>query len=412
MHSSPPLASYSSLHAKLKPDMDLAYPLQSPDFIAGDPFPAFRELRRHSPVHWHPDPGFWALCKYDDIRFVSSNPAKFSSVLGVSIPEPGVDLTMPDSLIFTDPPRHRQLRKLVARGFTPRQVALLELEVRAIVTEVLESVVKGAVIDFAEEVAAPLPTRMIARLIGAPVEDWPQFRKWSDALVGSADPDMALGAAEAGAHLHAYFSQLIAERRHQRKDDLLSQLTEADIDGDELSDEDLYRFCWLLLIAGNETTRNLIALGAWALANHPEQRQLLLDDPARIPGAVEEMLRWTTPVANMARTAIEPVAIRGQRIEEGDVVVMFYGSANRDEDIFGLDAEAFRVLRSPNPHLAFGFSEHICIGASLARLEARVMFEELLLRYPDMQMAGEVTRVRSTMVPGVKKMPVVLGDVL
>jgi cytochrome P450 len=386
------------------------FPLHSPDFYAGDPYPAYRELRATSPVCWNDVTNFWALLKYEDIRFVSSNPAKFSSTKGITIPDPHVPSPVqPGSLIFTDPPRHRQMRKLINSGFTRRRVAVLEPKIREIVRGILQGLQPDSVHEFAEEIAAPLPTRMIAELIGAPPDDWEQFRVWSDAATGTADPEIELDSSVAMGQLFEYFQKLIAARRANARDGLLSVLAGAEIDGHRLTDEDLLNFAFLLLVAGNETTRNLIALGTLALIAHPDQCRLLTDDPTLIPGAVEEMLRWNSPVVHMARTAMTDVEIRGQRIAEGDVLVMLYGSANRDEEIFGSDSEQFKVTRHPNPHIAFGCGEHSCVGAQLARLEASVMFDELLRRFPKIELVGEVDRMRATMVPGVKRMPVRLG---
>jgi cytochrome P450 len=386
------------------------FPLHSPDFYAGDPYPAYRELRATAPVCWNDVTKFWALLKYEDIRFVSSNPALFSSTSGITIPDPQQPSPVqPGSLIFTDPPRHRQLRKLINSGFTRRRVAVLEPKIREIVGGILDGMEPDSVHEFAEEIAAPLPTRMIAELIGAPPDDWEQFRAWSDAATGTADPEIELEPLVAMGQLFEYFQKLIAQRRVEARDDLLSVLAGAEIDGVRLTDEDLLNFAFLLLVAGNETTRNLIALGTCALIAHPDQCRLLADDRSLIPGAVEEMLRWNSPVVHMARTATSDVEIRGQLIAEGDTVVMLYGSANRDEDIFGADSEEFKVTRHPNPHIAFGCGEHSCVGAQLARLEASVMFDELLRRFPRLELVGEVDRMRATMVPGVKRMPVRLG---
>jgi cytochrome P450 len=388
----------------------LSFPLHSPDFYAGDPYPAYRELRANAPVCWNDVTNFWALLKYEDIRFVSSNPALFTSTEGITIPDPELPRPVqPGSLIFTDPPRHRQMRKLINSGFTRRRVSVLEPKIREIVTRILDEVEPGSVHEFAEQIAAPLPTRMIAELIGAPPDDWEQFRAWSDAATGTADPEIELDPLVAAAQLFEYFQQLIAARRIQPRDDLLSVLAEAEIDDERLTDEDLLNFAFLLLVAGNETTRNLIALGTLALISHPDQCRLLVADPTLIPMAVEEMLRWNSPVVHMARTATADLEIRGTQIRAGEVVVMLYGAANRDEDIFGADSEEFKVTRHPNPHIAFGCGEHSCIGAQLARLEATVMFEELLRRFPTLELAGEVDRMRATMVPGVKRMPVRLG---
>nr|WP_156673039.1 cytochrome P450 [Mycobacterium sp. E3251] len=384
--------------------------MHSPDFYAGDPYPAYRELRATAPVCWNDVTNFWALLKYEDIRFVSTNPATFTSTRGITIPDPQMGNAVQEgNLIFTDPPRHRQLRKLINSGFTRRRVAVLEPKIREIVRGILDGIEPDSVHEFADEIAAPLPTRMIAELIGAPADDWEQFRAWSDAATGTADPEIELDPLVAMGQLYEYFQKLIAARRVDARDDLLSVLAGAEIDGVRLTDEDLLNFAYLLLVAGNETTRNLIALGTLALIAHPDQCRLLADDPTLIPGAVEEMLRWTSPVVHMARTATTDVEIRGQRIAEGDVVVMLYGSANRDEEIFGADSEEFRVTRHPNPHIAFGCGEHSCVGAQLARLEACVMFDELLRRFPRLELVGAVDRMRATMVPGVKRMPVRLG---
>ncbi|OBJ54358.1 cytochrome [Mycobacterium sp. 1423905.2] len=390
--------------------MRTTFPLHSPDFYAGDPYPAYRELRALSPVCWNDVTGFWALLKYEDVRFVSSNPALFSSTQGITIPDPQLPNPVQEgSLIFTDPPRHRQLRKLINSGFTRRHVAILEPKIREIVRGILDEIEPGSVHEFAEEIAAPLPTRIIAQLLGAPPDDWEQFRAWSDAMTGSADPEIELDSLVAAGQLYEYFQALIADRRTGAREDMLSTLVNAEIDGLRLSDEELVNFAFLLLVAGNETTRNLIALGTLALIEHPDQYRMLVEDPSLIPSAVEEMLRWNSPVVHMARTATTDVQIRGQRIAAGQVVVMLYGSANRDEDVFGTDSEAFDVTRHPNPHIAFGCGEHSCLGAQLARLEAHLLFDELLSRFPSIELVGEVSRMRATMVPGVKRMPVRLG---
>jgi cytochrome P450 len=387
--------------------------LHSPDFYAGDPYPAYRELRATSPVVWNDVTNFWALLKYEDVRFVSGHPGLFSSTTGITIPDPAQPEPVQEgNLIFTDPPRHRQLRKLINAGFTRRQVSLLEPKVREIVKRIVDDIDPTREYEFAEEIAAPLPTRMIAEMLGAPPEDWERFRTWSDAAVGTADPDIEMDSLEALGQLYEYFTKLIAARRSGEvhdQDDLLTILATAEVDGQRLSDEDLLNFSFLLLVAGNETTRNLIALGTQALIEHPDQFALLRANPELLPDAVEEMLRYTSPVTHMARRATEDVEIRGQLIKAGDTVVMLYGSANRDEEIFGANSEEFDITRHPNMHIAFGAGEHACLGAQLARLEARVMFEVLMGTYPTIELTGDVTRIRATMVPGVKRMPVRMG---
>jgi cytochrome P450 len=384
--------------------------LHSPEFFVGDPYPTYRALRASDPVCWNDVTKFWALLKYEDIRYVSSNPGKFSSANGITLPDPAIPSpAIEGNLIFTDPPRHRQLRKLISAGFTKRQVGLLAVRIRDLVLGILDEVEPGQTLEFAEGVAAPLPTRLIAEILGAPPSDWERFRVWSDACVGHDDPEIELDAFVAIGELFEYFQQLIAARRVDEFDDVLSVLAHAEVDGQRLADDELLQFAFLLLVAGNETTRNLIALGTLALISHPEQCSQLVDDPSLIPGAVEEMLRWTSPVTHMARTATEDVELRGRLIKKGESVVMFYGSANRDEEIFGVDAEEFRISRNPNPHIAFGCGEHACIGAQLARLEATILFEELLKRYTGLEVVGTVERMRATMVPGVKRMPVRLA---
>ncbi len=386
-----------------------AHPLHSPDFYAGDPYPAYLELRTSTPVVWNDVTDFWALTKYEDIRYVSGHPLTFTSTKGITIPDPSQPEPVQEgNLIFTDPPRHRQLRKLINAGFTRRQVTLLEPKVREIVKGILDAVDPSREYEFAEEIAAPLPTRLIAEMLGAPPEDWEQFRAWSDAAVGAADPDIELDNVVALGQLYEYFTKLIDARRSGAVigDDLLSILAAAEVDGERLTDADLLNFSFLLLVAGNETTRNLIALGTQALLDHPDQFALLRSNPELLPLAVEEMLRFTSPVTHMAREATEDVEIRGQRIKAGEKIVMLYGAANRDAEIFGPTSEEFDITRNPNPHIAFGAGEHACLGAQLARLEARVLFEVLLGTYPTIELTGDVTRLRATMVPGVKKMPV------
>lgn len=384
-------------------------PLHSPDFYAGDPYPAYRELRTSTPIVWNDATNFWALTKYEDIRYVSGHPLTFTSTKGITIPDPSQPEPVQEgNLIFTDPPRHRQLRKLINSGFTRRQVTLLEPKVREIVKGILDDVDPSREYEFAEEIAAPLPTRLIAEMLGAPPEDWEQFRAWSDAAVGTADPDIELDNVVALGQLYEYFTKLIDARRSGDVvgNDLLSILAAAEVDGERLTDADLLNFSFLLLVAGNETTRNLIALGTQALLDHPDQFSLLRSNPELLPLAVEEMLRFTSPVTHMAREATEDVEIRGQQIKAGDKIVMLYGAANRDAEIFGPTSEEFDITRNPNPHIAFGAGEHACLGAQLARLEARIMFEVLLGTYPTIELTGDVTRLRATMVPGVKKMPV------
>jgi cytochrome P450 len=384
------------------------FPLHEPDFYRSDPYPAFRSLREQSPVHWHAPGGWWALSRWADIRWVSGQPDLFSNAGGVMIPDPAEigpdDL---DLMLFTDPPRHRQLRRVIKDLFAPRRIRALEPRIRELARSVIDPIPSGAVIDFAEAVAAPLPTIVIAELLGIAGADWDHFRAWSDAIIGELDPAQTGDRAQAQAALHAYFLDVIEERaRRPREDDFVSSLLAADVEGQRLTRDEIYCFCWLLLLAGNETTRNLIAQGAHALLLHPDALGQLAAQPQRLPRAIEEMLRWCTPSQYMARTATRDVELRGRKILAGHKVIMLYGAANRDPEVFGADAEEFRITRDPNPHLSFGYGEHVCMGAGLARLEARVLFEELLPRLAGAELAGQVVRLRATMTPGITEMPV------
>jgi cytochrome P450 len=388
------------------------YPLHLPDFYIGDPAPAYRELRHNSPVHWtSANGGFWGITRYEDIKFIGSRPHLFSSAKGVLMPDGKPRTVDPrPMLITTDPPRHQAMRKLISKGFTPKHINAMEPDVRAIVRGVLDSAKAGIELEYAEEFVAKVPIRIIADLLGAPAEDWEQFRAWSDASIGSADPDVELTSQEAFGALTTYFRRLIDLREQDRTDDLISILMDAEVDGESLSHDELMAFLHLLLVAGSDTTRNLIAMGTIALINHPAQLRMLVDDPSLIPTAVEEMLRYVSPVTHMTRWATEDVELRGKTIKKGQAVVLLYGAANRDEDVFGDTAEQFDITRRPNPHLAFGTGEHACLGLSLARLEARVFFEEFLARFDRVELTREVLRMRSTMVPGIRTMHVRLGS--
>ena len=386
---------------------DLA--LNDPDFHLGDVDAVYRRLRAEAPVCWCGRAGMWAIARYADIQHVSRNPQQFCSGRGVIINDPMRDGTMPPgalSIIYLDPPAHNRYRRLVSKAFTPRMVAALEERVREITRQSLDAVPPEAVVDFVEHVAVPLPMLVIAELLGVAGEDRADFRRWSDAMIAGAD----LGSAatmETVSQLFQYFFRTLEERRRTPRADLVSALATAELDGERLADDEILMFCVTLLVAGNETTRNLISGGARALAEFPDQRRKLLADPSRIANGVEEMLRWVTPVKAFARTAVADTTLGGQSIAAGDYLVLLYGSANRDEAVWGPTADCFDVMRSPEPgHLAFGFGQHLCLGANLARLEARILFEELLARFPTFAVAGPVERLRSTVINGIVRMPV------
>ena len=387
-------------------------PLHSPDFYAGNPYPAYAELRHSTPVVWNETTEFWALLKYEDVRYVSGHPLLFSSTKGITIPDPSEPEPIQEgNLIFTDPPRHRQLRKLINAGFTRRQVTLLEPKVREIVKGIVDDVDPNRVYEFADEIAAPLPTRMIAEMLGAPPEDWEKFRTWSDAAVGTADPDIEMDHLVALGELYEYFTELITLRRTGKvsgQDDLLSILAAAEVDGERLTDQDLLNFSFLLLVAGNETTRNLIALGTLALLENPDQFALLRANPELMPSAVEEMLRFTSPVTHMARQATQDVEIRGQQIRAGDTVVMLYGSANRDEEVFENPDQLDIRRENARRHLAFGYGIHRCVGNRLAELQLRILWEEIMERFEHIEVLEEPERTAHSFVKGYTWMPVIL----
>jgi cytochrome P450 len=402
-------------------DRDLARPSL---FREGRAHEAFRYLRAHDPVSWHDAvsegdariPGFWSVVKYEDVLAVSRDTATFSSARGINMyvdPEnPSPSSGAGRMIIAMDPPRHVRLRRLVNRGFTPRMVAQLEPRIRAITTGILDEVAPRGRCDFVLDVAAPLPLAVICEMMGVARADWRLMFDATNQVLGAGDEEYQteerdrVQTVEHGRRaLFGHFARLLAERRQQPGQDLVSTLAGAEVDEEPLTDEEILYFCYLLILAGNETTRNAISGGVLALAEHADQRARLIADPALLTTAIEEILRWTSPVLHMARVATRACELRGRSIERGQKVVMWYPSANRDEDVFP-QPDRFDVERQPNEHLAFGHGEHFCLGASLARLELRVMFEELLRRMPDLALTGPAERLHSTFIGGIKHMPV------
>jgi cytochrome P450 len=382
-----------------------APPLSDPAFYAGDPHPTYDRLRAEDPVHWHAEGDFWALSRHADIVAVSRDPHTFCSSKGVLVEDRKREVMGADSILFLDPPRHQQLRNLVARGFHPRQVNALEPRVRARADQLLDRIEPDQPVDWVEAVAVHLPLLVIADMLGIPQEDQERFRLWSDALIPAASDPTGPGVHMA-AELFQYFDVVIAERREQeRGTDTISVLIDAEVDGEQLTHHELLGFCMTLLVAGNETTRNLLSGGVLALADHPDAWQQLRADPSVIPTTVEELLRWVTPIMLFARTATTDTVVGDQKISSGDYLVMLYASANRDEAVFGPTAGQLDITRRPNPHLAFGFGEHFCLGAGLARLEARVLLEQMAKRYRSVERAGAVQRMPSTLVNGIEHLP-------
>ncbi len=382
-----------------------------PEFYLGDPHAAFRRLRREDPLPWYPGSGgAWCVLKHADVMAVSRDPQRFTSTRGIQI---GITAEarpemMPPTILEMDPPEHNQHRKLVIRAFTPGSTKQQETTIRAIARECIDAIDPGSVADLVESLAVPLPMFVIAEMLGVPRSDRPRFKHWSDSLIQAGGGQRTPATDASLGEMLGYFAAVLADRRRAPKDDLVSTLAFAEIEGEQLADPQILMFCITLLAAGNETTRNLISGGSLLLGRHPEQRERLLASPALLPNAVEEMLRWWTPVQSFTRVAVGDTELRGKQIRSGDVVLLLYASANRDEEVWGDDADRFDVARdhAKKRHLAFGFGEHLCLGAPLARMEARVLFEELLARFPHFELAGEPEMLHSRLMHGIEHLPV------
>jgi len=311
-------------------------------------------------------------------------------------------------MLNMDPPNHTKLRGLINKGFTPRMVARLEPQVREVTAKIIDAVAARGECDFVTDIAAELRLQVIAEMMGIPQADRHKVFEWSNQLIGFDDPEFNTNEERAkliSMEIYMYANELAAMRKDKSGDDLVSVLMNAEVDGHKLTELEFDLFFLLLAVAGNETTRNLISGGMLALFEHPEQWRKLCDTPELVPTGIEELLRWVSPVMHFRRTAMRDTELRGQHIREGDKVVVYYVSANRDEDIFR-DPFRFDVSRSPNEHIAFGIGEHYCLGSSLARLEIRLMFEEIVRRLPDITLAGQPARLRSNFINGIKRMPV------
>jgi cytochrome P450 len=393
--------------------MSSAFAPDRAEFYAGDPHPVFRRLRREDPVHWYPGSGgMWCLLKHGDIVTVSRDPQRFSSSRGILIGMRAANFKrpfgVPPTILEMDPPDHNRHRKLVIQAFTPRATAGLETVVRQIARECLEAIEPGSVQDLVEALAVPIPMYVIAEMLGIPRKDRSDFRRWSDAVIEAGSGRRSAATDAAFGEMLGYFQDVLGERRRAPKHDLVSTLAHAEMEGARLTDPEILIFCTTLLAAGNETTRNLISGGSLVLMRNPDQRRRLLAQPGLLPNAVEEMLRWWTPVRSFTRTATRATELRGRTISEGETLLLLYGSANRDEEVWGEDSDRFDVTRNHTHqrHLAFGFGEHLCLGAPLARLETRVLFQELLARYPHFELAGDPVLPGSRLMHGVERLPV------
>jgi cytochrome P450 family 142 subfamily A polypeptide 1 len=357
--------------------------LVSGDFWGRNPHEELAWLRRHDPVYWDEQGQVWGITRYEHIKQVSKDPATFSSAGGIRPDAPPLPM-----MIDMDDPAHWNRRKLVNRGFTPARVRDQEAKVRSLADLLIDRVIERGECDFVWDLAAWLPLAMIGDALGVDPNDHSKVLEWSDNLMralGAADPTLVERAMTTFMEYDEYARRIIEDRRATPRDDLLSILVHAEVDGDRLTEDDIVHESLLILIGGDETTRHVITGGAYQLLTHPEQWQRLLDDRALLPSAVEEMLRWVSPIKNMKRTATRDVDFAGKQIRQGDSLLLLYPSANRDEDTF-VDPDTFNIERHPNDHVAFGFGSHFCLGNSLARLELQVMFEQLLTRLPDLRL--------------------------
>ena len=394
------------------------------NFANGFPHELFAVHRREAPVYWHsptehtPDgEGFWSVASYAETLAVLKDPVTFSSVTGGDRPFGGTllqDLSIAGQVLnMMDDPRHTQIRRLVSSGLTPRMISAVEDDLRARTRRLLDAVVPGEPFDFVVDIAAELPMQMICILLGVPESE----RHW---LFEAIEPQFDFGgsrkaalsqlsAEEAGSRMYTYGLELIASKRAQPTDDMLSIVANAALAGDApaMSDLELYLFFSLLFSAGAETTRNAVAGGLLTLADHPEQLRALREDLDTLPTAVEEMVRWTSPSPSKRRTATREVTVGGASIGAGQKVQIWEGSANRDASVFD-DADEFDIARKPNPHLGFGQGVHYCLGANLARLELRVLFEELLSRFGTVQVVRDVEWTRSNRHTGIRHLVVEL----
>jgi len=387
-------------------------------FVRGVPHDQFDRLRADDPVHFHPEDGgagFWCITRADDLHRVSHEWEVFSSEWGITLHEAQSDEQLAEQrmmMLMMDPPRHTRLRLLVNKGFTPRMVQRLHERVREIAIDIVEQALARGDVDFVVDVASELPLQVIAELMGVPHEDRTQIFEWSNRLIGSEDPEYNVSpdlAREAAMEMFVYANELAARKRAEPGDDIVSVLLGAEVDGERLSDLEFDLFFQLLAVAGNETTRNLISHGMLALLENPDQHRLLLDQPDRLSDAVDEMLRHASPVMYMRRTARTGFTLRGKDIAEGDKVALWYIAANHDPEVYA-DPHRFDITREKRDHEAFGGGgPHFCLGSHLARLEISVMFEELLRRAPRAELTGDVARLRSNFINGIKHLPVRLS---
>ncbi len=394
--------------------------LTDPDlFQRAVPHETFRLLRREAPVFWHEENdgrGFWAITKHADLRAISKQPRLFSSERGGTLRQDPSEQDLPvirSIMINMDPPRHRRYRSLVNQGFTPRMVNALRPRIQEMVKEIVNGVIEAGECDFVAEVAAVLPMLVICEMMGVPEEDRRRVYEIGNSMVGFDDPDLRpdgegsppANAMQAFTEMFMYAGKLREKALSHPSDDLATVLVNAEIDGERLSESDFNFFFLLLLIAGNETTRTVTTNGMITLLEHPDQHAKLVADMSLLNSAVEEILRFAPAVHSFRRQATAEVELRGQTIREDDKLMLWYPSANRDEEVFD-QPDRFDIARSPNDHVAFGIGEHFCLGSNLARLELREIFKGVVSRMHEMEITAPPRRLRSTFINGVKEMQV------
>jgi cholest-4-en-3-one 26-monooxygenase len=384
----------------------------------GYPHDVWTRLRAEAPVAYFDPPGFepfWAITKHADIQQVAAQPTRFSSAQGITLLRSGEPVIPMDMVVTIDPPRHGPLRRVLMRRFTPRGVRAERGNVERIAAELLDEVAASGPVgelDFVERIAAPLPLRVIASTLGVPRADVGLLYRWTNEIIGKDDPHYRQPGEtpvqtmlRARGELHRYFGALLDERRAAPGDDLVSVLLAAEVDGQPLTQKELVSYCELLVEAGNETTRNGISGGLLAFAENPGEWEKLRSKPDLLPDAVEEVLRWSSPISHFKRLTTQDTEVRGTTIHAGDQVALYFASANRDEDVFA-DPFAFRVDRHPNPHIAFGFGEHFCMGAHLARLEIEAVYRLLVERVESFEVCGPVTRLDAIINGSITQLPI------
>ena len=395
-----------------------------PDHYAarGYPHPAWARLRREDPVHWFDRTRgmpFWAITKHADIVTIGKQPEKFLNGPRLVLShEPETPNIFPPTLIQLDPPKHGVYRQLISKRFTPRYLQSIHGDIERIGKQIVDQLLQKSgpgeygECDFVKEVSAPLPIAVIAWLLGVPESDWNLLFDWTNRTIGAGDPEYQQpgktpqeSAMAAMTELFGYFAKLVEEKRKKPGDDLVSLFAHLEVDGQRIPEMDVLTFCLIIVIAGNETTRNGTTGGMLAFIEHPEEMRKLVRNPKLIDSAVEEVVRWVSPLIHFGRTATVDFELRGKKIEAGQALALFYPSANRDEEIFP-DGDVFRVDRSPNHHLGFGVGEHFCLGSHVARLELAIAYKYLLPRIEEIEIAGEIERLASSLVGGVKRLPI------